>query len=154
VLHAAEVGASRLHRLLDPAFTGLPAQLSADPGPQAGLVAVHKRAVGEVHAQTPVAFTALGTHETSRGQEDVQSYAHEAVERLRPAVAAARTVVACELLAVHQAQALAPGRQPGSDELRAALSQVAEVVPGTTEDRVWGDDLTAITALLEAGWPR
>ena len=75
LLHAAEVGAARLHRLLDPAFTGLPAQLSADPGPQAGLVAVHKRAVGSLHAVSPAGFTAAGTHETSHGQEDVQTYA-------------------------------------------------------------------------------
>ena len=153
LLHAAEVGTARLHRLLDPAFTGLPAQLSSDPGPQAGLVAVHKRAVGAVHAQTPVAFTAVGTHETSHGQEDVQAYAQEAAERLRDAVVAAREVVACELLAVHQAHALAPGRPAGAAELADALARAGEVVPGTTEDRVWGEDIEALTGLLEGGWP-
>ena len=30
--HAAEVAAARLHRLMDPAVTGLPAQLARDPG--------------------------------------------------------------------------------------------------------------------------
>ena len=35
---------------MDPAVTGLPAQLAREPGPQAGLTAVHKRAAGEVHA--------------------------------------------------------------------------------------------------------
>ena len=48
--HAAEVSAARVHRLMDPAVTGLPAQLARDPGPQAGLTPVHKRAAGEVHA--------------------------------------------------------------------------------------------------------
>jgi histidine ammonia-lyase len=153
LLHAAEVGTARLHRLLDPAFTGLPAQLSADPGPQAGLVAVHKRAVGAVHAQTPVAFTAVGTHETSNGQEDVQAYAHEAAERLREAVLAAREVVACELLAVHQAHALDPGRPAGAAGLADAVARAGEVLPGTTEDRAWGEDLEALTRLLERGWP-
>ncbi len=153
LIHAAEVGTARLHRLLDPAFTGMPAQLSSDPGPQAGLVAVHKRAVGAVHAQTPVAFTAVGTHETSHGQEDVQAYAQEAAERLRAAVVAAREVVACELLAVHQAHALAPGRPAGAAELADALARAGEVVPDTTEDRVWGEDIEALAGLLEGGWP-
>jgi histidine ammonia-lyase len=53
--HAAEVAAARLHRLMDPAVTGLPAQLAREPGPQAGLTAVHKRAAGEVHAMRRLA---------------------------------------------------------------------------------------------------
>src|SRR5262249_49642313 len=48
--HAAEVATARIHRLLDPAVTGLPAQLARDPGPDAGMSPVHKRAAGEVHA--------------------------------------------------------------------------------------------------------
>ena len=45
--HAAEVGAARVHRLLDSAVTGLPAQLAREPGTQAGLTPVHKRAAGD-----------------------------------------------------------------------------------------------------------
>ena len=33
--HAAEVAAARIHRLMDPAVTGLPAQLAREPGPDA-----------------------------------------------------------------------------------------------------------------------
>ena len=153
LLHAAEVGTARLHRLLDPGFSGLPAQLSSDPGPQAGLIAVHKRAVGVVHAQTPAAFTAVGTHETSHGQEDVQAYALEAAERLRDAVVAAREVIACELLAVHQAHALVPDRPSGASELADALARAGEVVPGNTGDRAWGEDIEALIGQLERGWP-
>ncbi len=153
LLHAAEVGTARLHRLLDPGFSGLPAQLSSDPGPQAGLIAVHKRAVGVVHAQTPVAFTAVGTHETSQGQEDVQAYAQEAAERLRDTVVAAREVIACELLAVHQAHALVPDRPAGATELADALARAGEVVPGSTGDRAWGEDIQALIGQLERGWP-
>ena len=153
LVHAAEVGAARLHRLLDPAFTGLPAQLSADPGPQAGLVAIHKAAVGSLHALSPAGFTAAGTHETSHGQEDVQTYALQAAERLRLAVRSAREVVACELLAVHQARLLAPGRPTGSEGLVEALRQVADVLPAGTDDRPWGRDLAALRDLLDRGWP-
>src|SRR5919112_1635025 len=96
--------------MLAPSVTGLPAQLSAAPGPQAGLVAVHKAAVGTLHSMSPAASTVTGTRETSHGQEDVQSFALLAAERLRTALAAGREVVAAELLAVHQARRLAPTR--------------------------------------------
>src|SRR4029077_19305383 len=48
--HAAEVSAARCHPLLDPRVPGLPAQLASRPGPETGLVTVHKRAAGETHA--------------------------------------------------------------------------------------------------------
>ncbi|MGA8996072.1 MAG: aromatic amino acid lyase, partial [Nocardioidaceae bacterium] len=61
LLHLAELATARLHRLLDPRVTGLPPQLSADPGRQAGVVALHKRAVGLVHeARREAAPVALG----------------------------------------------------------------------------------------------
>ena len=83
--HAAEVAAARLHRLMNPAVTGLPAQLARDPGPQARLTPVHKRAAGEVHAMRRLAAaTPVGLIETSGGQEDVQSFAWEAAGKLAP----------------------------------------------------------------------
>ena len=50
LVHLGEISVQRTHRLLDERFSGLPAQLTADPGPRAGLVPLHKRAVGELHA--------------------------------------------------------------------------------------------------------
>ena len=153
LLHAAEVGAARLHRLLDPGFTGLPAQLSVDPGPQAGLVAVHKAVIGDIHAVSSPGFTAVGTRETSRGQEDVQTYALTAAERLRTTVSVARRVVASELLAVHQARLLAPDRARGSGALAAAGDRGGEALPPGVDDRPWGEDLEVLHDLLAAGWP-
>lgn len=37
LVHLGEIGVQRLHRMLDERFTGLPAQLAAEPGPHAGL---------------------------------------------------------------------------------------------------------------------
>jgi histidine ammonia-lyase len=106
--HAAEVSAARTHRLLDPKVTGLAAQLAPRPGPDAGLVAVHKRAAGEVHALRRLAVpSAVGTIETSGGQEDVQSFAWAAAQALRAALRHARVVAACEVLTGWQAAALA-----------------------------------------------
>jgi histidine ammonia-lyase len=127
--HAAEVGAARCHRLLDPRVTGLPAQLAARPGPETGLVTVHKRAAGETHALRRLAApTVVGLIETSGGQEDVQSFAWEAAENLRPALRHAHVVAACELLMAYQAHALSdqpapPGCRPVLDWLFTLLAR-------------------------------
>jgi histidine ammonia-lyase len=141
--HAAEVSTARLHRLLDPAVTGLPAQLAYEPGPQAGLVAVHKRAVATNHALRRLTLpSATGTAETSNGQEDVQSFSWEAVGVLAEAIRLTREVTACELLAVHQAFALS--KRPIPRGLQDLLHAVAYVVPPIEADRPFGEDLTRL----------
>jgi histidine ammonia-lyase len=141
--HAAEVSAARLHRLLDPRVTGLPAQLAARPGPDAGLVAVHKRAAGEVHAlRRLVAPASTGLIETSGGQEDVQSFAWEAAENLRGALRHAGAVTACELLAAYQASSLS-GR-PAPPGCRPALTWLANAVGPISADRPFGPDIERI----------
>jgi len=147
--HAAEVAAARVHRLLDPAVTGLPAQLAREPGPQAGLTPVHKRAAGEVHAMRRLATaTPVGLIETSGGQEDVQSFAWEAAEKLAAALRHARAVAACELLAGYQAAALS-GRSlfAGGQRLVDWLAGIIGPIDG---DRPFGED---IQHLIEASWP-
>ena len=137
--HAAEVAAARLHRLMDPAVTGLPAQLARDPGPQAGLTPVHKRAAGEVHAMRRLATaTPVGLIETSGGQEDVQSFAWEAAGKLRAALRHAG----------YQAAALS-GRPPPAGS-RVLLDWLAGIVDPIEEDRPFGED---IERLAGAPWP-
>lgn len=138
--HTAEVSTARIHRLLDPAVTGLPAQLAAEPGPQAGLVTVHKRAVATSHYLRRLTLpSAIGALETSNGQEDVQSFSWEAVGVLTEAARLTREVAACELLVVHQAFALSERPVPAG--LSAFFDQVAEVVPAIVADRPFGVDL-------------
>jgi histidine ammonia-lyase len=146
LIHLAELGAARLHRLLDGALTGLPRQLSDSPGLHAGMVTVHKRAVGVVHRLRRFAGPALvGTMETSLGQEDVQSFGFEAAECLAEAVRGCRDVLAGELLAVHQAKLIGA-------VVPAAIEEIAAVVPAGTADRPFGRDLDRIVRLLESGW--
>jgi histidine ammonia-lyase len=148
------VAAARLHRLMDPAVTGLPAQLARDPGPQAGLAPVHKRAAGEVHAMRRVAAaTPVGLIETSGGQEDVQSFAWEAAGKLRTALRHARAVTACELLAGYQAAALSgwPAQAgPPPAGCRALLDWLSGIVDPIDGDRPFGEDLER---LIGAPWP-
>lgn len=159
VLHLAELGTARLHRLLDPRVSGLASQLSAVPGRQAGLVALHKRAVGQVHeARRHSVPASLGAMETSQGQEDVQSFALEAVRAAGSALLVLRAVTACELVAVHQATLLEPSAALGSERLKMVLHQAFEALdplargPRDAGDRPVGPEVTALTALLDVGW--
>ena len=148
--HLAELGAARLHRLLDDGLTGLPRQLSDAPGLHAGMVTVHKRAVGVVHRLRRFAAPALaGAIETSLGQEDVQSFGFEAAECLGEAISGLRDVLACELLAVHQARLLGG---PVGEALGPALDEIAAALPPGTADRPFGRDLDRLTGLLADGW--
>jgi histidine ammonia-lyase len=147
--HAAEVSAARVHRLLDPRVTGLPAQLAARPGPDTGLVTVHKRAAGEVHALRRLAQpSTVGLIETSGGQEDVQSFGWEAAESLRRAIRHGHAVASCELLTAYRAVTLSPHPvPPGCRPLMAALAGVLGPIEA---DRPFGEDIERLTA---ASWP-
>jgi histidine ammonia-lyase len=147
LVHVAEVGVTRLHRLLDDARTGLPRQLSDAPGRHAGMATVHKRAVGMAHRLRRFAMPALiGPMETSLGQEDVQSFGFEAAECLTEAVDGLRDVLACELLAVHQARLLGWTPVGITPDL---LDEVAAALPPGTADRPFGRDIDALIELLK-----
>lgn len=150
LVHAAEVSTARIHRLLDAGASGLPAQLATRPGPDAGLVSVHKRAAGVVHLLRRTAGSSVvGTMETSFGQEDVQTFAWEAAGNARSALDGAKDVLACELLTAWHALtlsgfALGPG-------LKAAAAAVSGVVDPITADRPFGLDVEAVRELLGGG---
>ncbi|ANN20990.1 histidine ammonia-lyase [Amycolatopsis orientalis] len=151
LVHLGEIGAGRMHRLLDERFSGLPAQLTPDPGPQAGLVPLHKRAVGELHALRRLACPAtLGSVETSAGQEDVQAFAWAAGNQLRDACARMFAITACELIAGSQARWLASG--DGAAGLQAAYGRLRELVPPLAEDRSLGPEVTALVSVLTREW--
>ncbi len=138
--HAAEVSSARIHRLMDPAVTGLNAQLAREPGPDAGLAPVHKRAAGEIHAmRTLASATPVGLIETSAGQEDVQSFTWESVGKLATALRHARVVTACELLATYRAAELSGNKLPAG--CTALMSWLAGIIPPIDGDRLFGQDI-------------
>jgi histidine ammonia-lyase len=152
LVQAAELAGQRLHRLLDSRFSGLPDQLSPDPGPVTGLVVVHKRAVGALHeARRLAAPASVGLADTSLGQEDAASYALEAAEQLRRVSQLTREVVACELLAVRQAWWLrrAAGGGPPAPGLAPLAAHLEELVAPVDRDRPLGPDLGRLVDILE-----
>ena len=148
---AAELAGQRLHRLLDGRFSGLPDQLSPDPGPVTGLVVVHKRAVGALHeARRLAAPASVGQADTSLGQEDAASFAPEAAEQLRRVEQLTREVVACELLAARQAWWLRAGPGTGpAPGLRPLAACLEELVAPVDRDRPLGPDLERLIEALE-----
>lgn len=149
LVHVAEISVQRMHRLLDERFSGLPAQLSPDPGPHAGLAALHKRAVGELHALRRLASPAsLGSIDTSSGQEDVEVFALAAGEQLRAALDHLLVITACELITAHQAHALRG--EAGAPALRDNYRWLGEVVPAVAEDRSLGPEITALVTALRS----
>jgi histidine ammonia-lyase len=148
---------------MDQAVTGLNAQLSAEPGPQTGLSPVHKRAVGVAHELRRQAIPAvIGPVETSGGQEDAQAFPLEEAQAIQIVLDGVIEVLACELLAVHQARGLAAGRPdavPLAAGLRAELDALTGDLPGSVADRPFGRDVETLRDRLrpggahgEAGW--
>jgi histidine ammonia-lyase len=147
IVHAAEMSAAQLHRLLDPKVTGLPAQLTPRPGPECGMVAVHKRAAGTVHDLRKLAIPAsVGSIETSSGQEDLQSFSYQAAVELSRTVDGWREILSCQLLAMWRAWDLAGHAPPAN--LTPLLDAVSAVVAPIETDRPFGIDIAAIQAVL------
>ena len=92
VLHLAETGAARLHRLLDPRVTGLAAAAvrRSRAGRPAWWRCTSAPSVCVHAARRTSAPASLGATETSLGQEDVQSFALESAEALHDALAVLR----------------------------------------------------------------
>lgn len=147
LVHLGEISAQRLHRMMDTQFTGLSAQLAVDPGPQVGLSPLHKRAVGELHELRRLGTpAALGSIDTSAGQEDVQAFAWAAGEQLRAAVRRLLTITACELVGASQAHFLRG--TPSAPALAPTYERVVSLVPPVLVDRPLGPDIERLTAAL------
>lgn len=150
LVHAAEVVVQRLGRLLDERFSGLPAQLSPNPGPRSGLVVVHKRAAGTLHRlRSMVDPVTVGFVETSAGQEDAMTFAWEAAAQLDTVLKGVREVTACELLAIRQAWELR--RRVPQGPLATVQGELNDMVEFVDEDRPLGPDLAVILDALERG---
>jgi histidine ammonia-lyase len=150
LIRAAELSGQRVHRLLDSRFSGLPDQLTPNPGPSCGLIVVQKRVVGVLHELRRLAVPAsVGLGDTSLGQEDAMTFVFEAAEKLRRVEELVRDVLACELLVARQAWALrGAGTSTGLEELAGRLADAVEPV---VEDRPLGADLTRLVGMLERG---
>ena len=140
----------RLHRLLDARFSGLPDQLTSDPGRQSGVVTVHKQVIGLVaQARGLAAPATIHALDASTGQEDIQAHTLLAAQQLEGILDALELALAYELVALRQARFLASGPLPAT--LERAVSFVADIVAPVTEDRSLAGDVSRVQELVASG---
>jgi histidine ammonia-lyase len=140
----------RLHRLLDSRFSGLPDQLTSDPGRQSGVVTVHKQVIGLVaQARGLAAPATIHSLDASSGQEDIQAFTLLAAAQLDGVLDSLELALAYELLALRQARFLSGVPLPAA--LEQAVSLVADGVPPVTEDRSLAGDALRALELVRSG---
>ncbi len=147
IVHLGNVAEKRLYRLLDEGATGLSRQLARHPGLDAGLITVHKAALGYGAALRMLAAPAsVMQADSSFGQEDVMSLVFPALDRFAEALRITEAVLAHELF-VATVAIDERGERPGAD-VADLLARVREHVAVYEGDRSYGADLDALIAVL------
>jgi histidine ammonia-lyase len=140
----------RLHRLLDSGFSGLAHQLARRAGLDAGLVILHKAALGLTAKLKSLSVPPSLQHgESSFGQEDFMTMAFPALDRLREIDRLTRHVCVYELYAALVAidtRGLRPGK--AIDEV---LAMVRDSIPPYHGDRPYGPDIERLLGMVESG---
>jgi histidine ammonia-lyase len=140
----------RLHRLLDARFSGLPDQLTPDPGRRSGLVTVHKQVIGLVaQARGLAAPASIHALDASAGQEDIQAHTLLAARQLDGVLDALELALAYELVAIRQARFLSGDPLPAP--LEPPVSMLADVMAPVVEDRSLAADVSRVLELVRSG---
>jgi histidine ammonia-lyase len=140
----------RLHRLLDARFSGLPDQLTPDPGRRSGLVTLHKQVIGLVaQARGLAAPASIHALDASSGQEDIQAFTLLAAAQLDGVLDSLELALAYELVSLRQARYLSGAPLPAL--LEEAVSRVASVLPPVVEDRSLAADVSRVRDLVASG---
>lgn len=110
VLGTARLSVARLSGLGDPAITGLPRFLAADPAADSGTMILEYSANSALAELRAAASSPASSGHTvlSRGVEEAASFASQAVRQTRRAAEAYRLVLACELVVAVRALRLRP----------------------------------------------
>jgi histidine ammonia-lyase len=148
LFQTAALSAARLGTLVEPAFTGLTAFLAGDQPPSSGVMIleyVAHAAVADIRRLAAPA--ALGGAVLSRGVEDHAGFSTQSARATPDAVAAYRTVLACELVASVRALRMR-GADPAPGPLADAFGAVAAVLPADLRDRPLDGDLRTAQGLL------
>lgn len=151
VAEAASLSERRTYLLLDPARSGLPPFLAADPGLDSGFMAAHYSAAALVSENKGLAHPAsVDSLPTSAGMEDHVSMGPLAARGAARIVENATRVLAIEILCAGQGIAYRAPLRPGRGVV-ACVERLRAAVPPLTADRVLADDIATVTALVRAG---
>lgn len=150
MVHLGILAEKRLYRLLDDRSTGLSRQLALEQGLDAGLISVHKSAVGHgASLRMLAAPVSVMQADTSFGQEDIEAMVFPALERFGEAVRLTVVLLAHELF-VATVAIDERGEQSGAD-VEALRQRVRRHVAPYAGDRPYGSDLDALIEMLQLG---
>jgi histidine ammonia-lyase len=141
----------RVYALLSPAYAGLPAFLTPQPGLSSGLMIAQYAAAALVNECQVLSHPAgAGSIPTSAGQEDFNSMGALAALKARTVVENAAHVIATELVcAVQGLEFHRPLRT--TEVLEEAVAQVRAYVPRVEEDRSLAGELADLADALRTG---
>jgi len=146
-VHLGILAEKRLYQLLDDRSSGLSRQLAVDQGLDAGLISVHKSAVGHgASLRMLAAPVSVMQADTSFGQEDVEAMVFPALERFDEAIRLTDVLLAHELF-VATAALDERGEEPGVD-VESLRRRVRRHVAPYVGDRPYGPDLDALIELV------
>jgi histidine ammonia-lyase len=150
VSQVALLSERRLHRCLDARYSGLAPQLARRPGLDAGLIILHKAALGLTAKIKSLAVPPSLQHgESSLGQEDFMTMVFPALDRLADLDRLTRLVASYELYAASVAIDQRSER-PG-DGVAAALRVLRSEIPAYHGDRPYGAEVEWVAELVDSG---
>jgi histidine ammonia-lyase len=145
---SSSLGAARVSAMLDPGLMGLPAALSADPGPSSGAMILEytaHAAAGEVRVMT--APVATQTTIVGGGVESHASFAPLAARLTHDALDSAAAAVATELVVAVRALRMR-GVAPSGTAAGELFERAAARLDADLSDRALSDDIEAARRLL------
>lgn len=146
--HVGLLSVRRVHRLLDPRFSGLRPQLANTPGLDRGLVVVHKAMLAyAARLRLMASPTSLEQADASFGQEDAMTMIFPVIDRLLE-IGDLLGMLAAHELYVALVALDERGELPGTT-VEALRRRVRDVVPTYQGDRPYGPEIEALGALMQ-----
>ncbi len=145
----ANISERRIERLVNPQLNDLPAFLSADPGLQSGLMITQYAAASLVSENKTLAHPAsVDSIPSSANQEDHVSMGTIAARHAYQIIQNSRRVLAIEMICAAQAADIRGVEKlaPITSELH---TQIRQIVPLITGDRVFSTDIHNLTEWME-----
>jgi histidine ammonia-lyase len=137
-----KISERRTDRMVNSAFSELPAFLSPDPGLNNGyMIAQYTSAALVMEMRSASAPASVDSIPTCANQEDPVSNAYLAVTKAHRAVRKLRYILAIELMCAAQARDLLPGPEGGSGGSTTLHEEIRRVVPQVYGDRYFGDEI-------------
>lgn len=149
----ASISERRIDKLMNPAFSSLPAFLAGtqQEGLNSGMMIIHYTAASLVSENKILAHPAVvDSIPTSNDKEDHVSMGATAARKAARILEQTRWVLAAELLCAAEGLEYRNGLLPG-DGVWRAYQAIRQIVPPLTQDRTLCEDVHRICALIQDG---